>query len=157
MRNLFGFLGFVIGAALAAAIGGWATQQGMDGWYQGLAKPGWTPPELVFRLAWAVLYTLMAVAGWRIWRRRAADRPLRHTALALWWAQLVLNALWPVIFFWMQMPGAALAELSVLWALIVAAQVLFFLVDRTAALLWVPYVLWITFALLLNTAVVRLN
>jgi tryptophan-rich sensory protein len=142
------FVGLVIAAA---AFGG---QWGAGPWYNALSKPGWTPPNWLFPVAWTVLYLMMAVAGWLIWETPHSSRPV---LLAVWGAQLLLNALWSYIFFERKDIGLALADLSGLWVLIAVFVVLAWPVNREAALLFLPYLAWVTYAGALNAAIWRRN
>lgn len=121
-------------------------------WYEALKKPAWTPPNWLFPVAWAALYLMIAIAGWLVWRAEGIG-----LALAVWGLQLVLNALWSVIFFGVRRLGLAMAEAGMLWASILACVVLFMPVSELAAWLMVPYLLWVSFAVVLNGAVWRLN
>lgn len=146
-----------IGVALAiGAVGAVATQSSVGSWYASLAKPAFNPPNAVFGPVWTALYVLMAVAAWRVWRhggfRGASGRALGAYAL-----QLALNLAWSVIFFGLRAPGPALAELAVLYVAIWATAILFWRLDRIAGLLMAPYIVWTTFAGVLNAAIVRLN
>lgn len=123
-------------------------------WYAALAKPPWTPPGWLFAPVWFLLYLSIAVAGWLVWR---AVRPVAVLPLALWVAQLVLNAAWSWLFFGLHRPEAALADIIVLLVLILAFTVAAYRVSRVAAWLVVPYALWVLFATVLNAAIVRLN
>lgn len=120
-------------------------------WYAGLIKPSFTPPNAVFPIVWPILYVMIAVAGWVAWRRGATS------ALYAWGAGLVLNAAWSWLMFGRHMIGAALADLAVLWLSIAAFVLLTWRPARTAALLFLPYWAWVTFAGSLNFAVWRLN
>ncbi len=146
---------FLVLCFAAAAIGGVATSQSVSTWYQELAKPSWNPPSWVFGPVWTVLYVLMAVAGWLVWRERAASG--RGLALGLFGVQLALNGAWSWFFFAWRMPGAAFAELVLLWAAVVATTAAFWRVRRVAGALLVPYLLWTTFAGVLNFSLWRLN
>lgn len=152
-----GLVGFLMLTAGAAALGSWATIPNIDSWYAGLRKPSWTPPGWLFGPVWTLLYLLMAVAAWRVWRRLDADPTARKSALACWGFQLALNAAWSWLFFGFQKPGLAFVELISLWLLILATLVSFARIDRTAAALLVPYLLWVTFAGALNGAIAWLN
>ena len=123
-------------------------------WYAALAKPPWTPPGWLFAPVWFLLYLGIAVAGWLVWR---AVRPVAVLPLALWVAQLVLNAAWSWLFFGLHRSGAALADIIVLLVLILAFVVAAYRVSRVAAWLVMPYALWVLFATVLNAAIVRLN
>ncbi len=151
-------VGLVAAIALcftAAAIGSAATAESVDTWYAGLRKPVWTPPGWVFGPVWTALYLMMAVAAWRVW----LAGPWRRTAwpLGLFAVQLVLNVLWSVLFFGLQMPGAALVEIVVLWAAILATTVAFFRHSRPAGGLMIPYLAWVSLAVTLNFELWRLN
>ncbi|HYP17041.1 MAG TPA: TspO/MBR family protein [Opitutus sp.] len=146
---------FVLLAFLAAGIGSFATASSVDTWYASLRKPSWNPPSWVFGPVWTTLYLLMAVATWRVWRN-GSPAEARHT-FRLYGAQLALNALWSILFFGLQRPGAALIDVLVLWLVLIRLLARFIRVDRIAALLWAPYVLWVSFAAVLNAAIWELN
>jgi tryptophan-rich sensory protein len=97
----------------------------------------------------------MAVAAWRVWR--ACTGPAARTVLQLYGAQLALNALWSILFFGLRRPGLAVFDIAALWLLLVFLLVRFWRTDRLAGLLWTPYVLWVSFASALNTAIWWLN
>jgi translocator protein len=147
--------GFLAASFAVATVGGMFTSAGMPEWYMGLEKPAFNPPSWVFGPVWTVLYILMAVAAWRVWR--VAGFRGATTALVLYFVQLALNLAWSGIFFALRSPGWALVEIVVLWLAILATTILFFRHDRVAGWLLVPYLLWVSFASLLNGAIVRLN
>jgi tryptophan-rich sensory protein len=124
-------------------------------WYEGLVKPAWNPPNWIFAPVWTTLYLLMAIAAWLVWRRDgfAGAQP----ALGLFVLQLLFNALWSYLFFGLQRPGLAFAEILLLWGAIAATAWAFRGHSRAAALLMVPYLAWVSFAALLNFAIWRLN
>lgn len=126
-----------------------------DAWYRDLAKPAWNPPDWVFGAGWAVLYALIAVAGWRVWERASED--MLVVAMVVYAVQLVLNAAWSAVFFGLKRPGWAFVELSLLWMAIVVNIAAFLAIDPWAGLLLVPYLAWVTFAGALNLSVWRLN
>jgi tryptophan-rich sensory protein len=140
---------------LAGALGGLFTSSSLEGWYASLAKPAWTPPKGVFGPVWTLLYLLMAIAGWLIVRRPSST--LRFTALACFGLQLGLNVIWSFLFFGLSSPSAAFWELLLLWAMILATLVLFFRLDRLAGILFIPYLLWVSFAAVLNYFIWRMN
>lgn len=150
--SLLGLLGF-IAANFAAALSGALFTPGE--WYRGLAKPRWNPPDWLFGPAWAVLYTMIAVSGWLVWR----DHGFAGAAvpLAAYGVQLLLNAAWSAIFFGMRRPDLAFVELVVFWVAILVTLVLFWPLQRTAALLLAPYLAWVTFAGVLNLTLWRMN
>jgi tryptophan-rich sensory protein len=138
------------------ALGSWAATLAPSDWYFTLAKPAWTPPTWVFAPVWTVLYALMAVAAWLVWRKDARFSGVR-VALILFAAQLLLNGLWPFLFFGLQSPGAALIGIALLWLTLGLALYAFLNLSRMAGLLLVPYLLWTSYSVLLNFAVWRLN
>jgi tryptophan-rich sensory protein len=121
-------------------------------WYAGLAKPGFVPPNWAFPVAWTILYVLIAVAGWRTFRRAPSGK-----AMLAWAAQLVLNFAWSPVMFTMHQIGAALVILVGLFVAIVTYISLERSQDKLAAALFVPYAAWVAFAGVLNAAIWRLN
>lgn len=140
-------------AFAAAAIGAIASIRAEE-FYQQLSRPTWAPPGDVFGPVWTFLYCCMAVASWLIWRERSAGR---STALTVYVAQLGLNALWSWLFFAWREGRWAFVEVIILWAAILLTMVLFWRIRRAAAVLLVPYLLWVSFAACLTFAVWRLN
>ena len=125
------------------------------GWYAGLAKPAWNPPGWLFGPVWTVLYALMAVAAWRVWRRGGWAR--QKTALGLFILQWALNALWTPLFFGLHKPAWALVEIVILLAALLATWRAFWQMDRPAGLMLAPYAAWVAFATALNGAIWWLN
>lgn len=148
-------LGFLVLCYAVAAIGGWATSTSVQDWYPGLRKPAFTPPNWIFGPVWTALYAMIAVSGFRIWRRRRM--PGARRALVAWGVQLGLNLAWSVIFFGARRIELAAAEVLVLDLAIVATLVLALRVDRVAGLLLAPYLAWSGFASALTLAVAHLN
>jgi tryptophan-rich sensory protein len=142
---LFVAVVFVGGAAI-----GFLTGPGE--WYAGLAKPPFNPPNWVFAPVWLILYVMIGVAGWRVWRREDGG-----AALVVWWVQLGLNFLWSPIFFAAQNIGLALAVIVALWLAIAVFIALAWRLDRPAAWLFAPYLAWVSFATLLNASIWWLN
>lgn len=143
-------------ALSAGFLGSLFTTSSIDTWYMTLAKPELAPPNWVFAPVWTVLYLLMGLAAYLVWRH-AAHRRLGKEALAVFGLQLVLNVLWSALFFGLRSPGLALVEIVVLWSAIVWSMLLFSKVSRAAALLLAPYLLWVTFAAYLNYMLWVLN
>lgn len=155
MRTSKSALG-LIGWFLVTFAAAWIGSRFMPGeWYASLAKPAWTPPNAVFAPVWTVLYVLMAVAAWLVWRRAGFSRA--GTALVLFVVQLCLNALWSYSFFGLERVDIAFVDIVALWVLILVVIVLFWRVDRRAGALMVPYLLWVGFASYLNLELWRLN
>jgi tryptophan-rich sensory protein len=123
-------------------------------WYRALAKPGWQPPPSAFGPVWTALYALTATSGWRAWRSR---RPGYRRAVALWGAQLAVNAAWSPLFFGLRRPRVALADAALLVPAIALYGRAARRVDRLAAALVLPYLAWSGFALALNAEIVRRN
>lgn len=121
-------------------------------WYAGLAKPDFVPPNWAFPVAWTILYIMIAVAGWRTYRRAPSGK-----AMLVWTAQLALNFIWSPVMFTMHQIGAALVILVGLFVAIVTYISLEISRDRLAAALFVPYAAWVAFAGVLNAAIWRLN
>ena len=124
-------------------------------WYAGLNKPAWTPPSAVFGPVWSILYVMMGVAAWLIWKERGFANA--RLALGLYFAQLTANAAWSWLFFGLRRPGYALLDIVVLWLLVAATLFAFWRIRRAAGWLLVPYLLWISFAAALNLAIRQLN
>ena len=139
----------------AAGLGGLVTAPNIPNWYAQLAKPGWTPPGGVFGPVWTLLYLMMAVAAWLIWRPTGLAGA--RLPLALFGVQLAFNSLWSILFFGLHNPGAAFVDIVLLWGAIVATLVAFWRRSRWAGGLLVPYLLWVSFAAALNFAIWRMN
>ncbi len=139
-----------------AAIGGAVTRPNIDGWYAGLAKPPFNPPDWVFAPVWTLLFAMMAVAAWRVWLADPSMRSNRR-ALILFALQLAFNLAWSVVFFGAQSPLAGLVVILVLEGLIAATIAAFRPIDRLAAWLMVPYAAWVAFAIVLNLSIYSLN
>ncbi len=126
-----------------------------NAWYQGLSKPSWNPPNAVFAPVWTVLYLLMAIAAWLVWKRDGLSSAAMP--LTLFTVQLVLNAVWSWLFFGRHNIQAALIDLLLLWAFVLATIASFYAVEPLAAILLIPYLLWVSFAGSLNWTIWRLN
>ncbi|HWM34500.1 MAG TPA: TspO/MBR family protein [Pseudolysinimonas sp.] len=160
-RSILALVLFLAIAAAVAALGSIATAQNVEGWYAEADKAPWTPPGAVFGPVWTVLYALMSLAAWLIWRE--PDSAERRRALGLYVAQLVLNALWTPVFFGLY-PTIGVAALWAALVIIVALDVLVLLtalrfrpVRRLAAVLLIPYGAWLAYATTLNAAAAVLN
>ena len=140
------------GVAGSLAVGG----QGFTSWYATIQKPGFTPPGWVFGPVWTVLYLLMGVAAFLVWQRGLGSRPVR-IALAWFLVQLALNAAWSPVFFGLHRIGPALVVIVLLWVAIVITMYHFFRLSRPAGMLLVPYLVWVSFATVLNASIWHLN
>jgi len=140
-----------------AAIGGIATSSSVSTWYPTLNKPAWNPPAWVFGPVWTVLYLMMGVASWLVWRKRAEQEARVRWALGWYGLQLALNMGWSLIFFGLHQIGLALVEIVALWSALLITTIKFGRIRRDAAWLLLPYLLWTTFATALNAAIWWLN
>ena len=140
----------------AGAVGSFFTSSSVSTWYPALIKPSFTPPGSVIGAVWIVLFTLMGVSLFLVWRDSKNDAD-RKIALSIFAAQLVVNVLWSWAFFGLQSPLAGIVVIVVLWLLILQCIVRFWPISRNAALLLVPYILWVSFAAFLNYTLWRLN
>ncbi|WP_235981877.1 TspO/MBR family protein [Methylobrevis albus] len=140
----------------AAAIGGLVTAPAIPGWYETLRKPPFNPPNGVFGPVWTVLYTMMALAVWLVWKA-PAPAPQRRLAFLAFAVQLVLNVAWSVVFFGLQSPWGGVLVIIALIAAVVGTMFAFAPISRNAALLLAPYLAWIAFASVLNLWIAALN
>ena len=153
-RQSIGLLLWLLVSFAAAAIGAVASAQA-GAFYVQLARPGWAPPGWLFAPVWTVLYVLMGVAAWLVWRAHGFKEG--RTALALFLVQLAANALWTWVFFVWRQGAIAFAEILLLWCLIVATAVSFRRLNALASALLLPYLAWVTFACALTFSTWRLN
>jgi benzodiazapine receptor len=148
-RSLLALVGFIL-ITFCAPLAGMFSLPGA--WYMALSKPSWNPPAWIFGPAWTLLYTLMAIAAWLVWKRDGWRRPL-----VLYFVQLVLNAAWTPIFFGAHELGWAFAVIIALWLAIGFTMLTFLRVSKAAAYLLMPYLAWVSFAAFLNFTLWRLN
>jgi len=144
--------------ALCFAVSGMGaifTSRSVSEWYPVLQKPSWNPPAWVFGPVWTVLYLMMAIAAWMVWRRRGFREGA--AALLIFAFQLALNAAWSPLFFGLRNPLAGLLDIIPLWAAILATIAAFRKISPLAAALLIPYWLWVSFATALNFMIWRLN
>ena len=154
-RDYAGLAVFIALNAAVSALGGWATAESVGTWYVTLQKPPFNPPNWVFAPVWSALYLMIAIAGWRAWRRAAGEAS--RLALTAYAMQLALNLSWSFVFFGARLIGPALAVIAALLAAILANAYLFWRIERAAGALLLPYAAWVWFATLLNAALWRLN
>lgn len=142
---------YVAVSQLSGALNPFVTTRNIRGWYRGLERPSWTPPDAVFGPVWTFLYFCIGLAGWRA--SRGHDRPLR----LLWLAQFALNATWSPTFFGLHRLGLAAANIGVMWSSILAFVLRARDRDPFAAWLFAPYLAWVTYASVLNMQIWRRN
>jgi translocator protein len=153
-RQLIGLAGWLAASFATGGIGAIGSASA-GAFYGSLSQPSWAPPAWLFGPVWTVLYILIAVGAWLVWRRH--DFSGASAALAIFALQLVANALWTWLFFVWHLGALSLAEIVLLWLLIVATIVAFWPLHRLAALLLVPYLAWVSFASALSLSLWRLN
>jgi tryptophan-rich sensory protein len=141
----------------ASFIGSFATFSGNSfTWYDSLKKPVFTPPDWLFGPVWTLLYLMMGIAAFLVWQKGLTKSRVR-IALAFFIVQLAFNAAWSMIFFGFHSVGLALFEIVFLWLAILATVISFWRVDRVAAVLLLPYIGWVSFAVILNAGIYLLN
>lgn len=148
----------IISVALAVAlgaVGGWVTAPEIPVWYAGLNKPSFNPPSWLFAPVWTTLYVLMGISFFLIWKQPVSRK--RNQALLFFLIQFVLNMGWSFIFFGMHETGWALVEMIIMWLAILITLFSFARFSRIAAWLLVPYIVWVSFAMILNGAIWKLN
>ncbi len=139
-------------AALVAGAAAFASLFEPGPFYAALKKPSWTPPDALFGVVWPVLYVLIALAGWITWRAQGLG-----LALWVWLLQLALNVAWPWLMFGRKQIHLALIDIGALWVAILVFIVLAWPARRTSALLFAPYLAWVSYAAALNFAIWQLN
>ena len=141
--------------ALSLAASGTAVFVSTSGWYAGLNKPAWNPPGWIFGPVWTLLYVMMGIAAWLIWRE--GGWKMQRLPLSLFLLQWLFNALWTPLFFGAHRIGPAFVDIVLLWLTLVLTLTLFWRVSRMAGMLLMPYLGWVTFAAALNFTIWHLN
>lgn len=154
--NIGALIGWIAASQSAGIIGSFFTVSAIPGWYQLLQKPAWNPPGWVFGPVWTLLYTLMGIAAYRIWKLGMRKKQVRQ-AIILFSLHLGVNALWSIIFFGFQDILMAFLEIMILLGLIVKIVVRFYKLDKAAAYLLIPYLVWVSFATFLTYTILQLN
>ena len=155
-RSWVAVIGWIILCELAGVVGSIFSISAIPAWYMALQKPALNPPNSVFGPVWITLYALMGISAFLVWRQDSSTR-LRRWALSLFLLQLGVNTIWSIVFFGGHALGASLIIILFLWCLIVGTILLFWRISRTAAVLLVPYLLWVSFATYLTYGIWRLN
>lgn len=157
MLKKYAPLVFFVGSSfLAGFIGSIFTTPAISTWYTSLAKPSFTPPNYIFGPVWSLLYLLMGVSAYLVWKK-GFDKKKVKTALYVFFIQLALSSLWSILFFGFKSPTAALVEIIFLWFLVFLTIRKFYKISKTAGYLLIPYILWVTFASFLNLSIALLN
>lgn len=153
-RQILGLIGWLVVTFSASAVGAVASIQAKS-FYSQLVQPSWAPPPWIFGPVWTILYALMAISAWLVWR--SGGFRTNRIALSLFMVQLLLNALWSWLFFAWHRGALAFADTVLLWAILVATLFLFWRVRLLAGTLLIPYLFWISFASVLNYSLWKLN
>jgi tryptophan-rich sensory protein len=156
IANILGLVISVAVCQMAGVIGSVFTSRTVTTWYVTLIKPSFTPPSWVFAPVWITLFLLMGVAAFLVWSKGWSDQRVK-IALGLFILQLILNALWSVMFFGLKSPLAGLIDIVILWCAILLTIISFYRISTTAAALLAPYFLWVSFAGILNFSIWSLN
>lgn len=156
MKKFVSFVLAILICQIAGFLGSVFTMPAIPGWYANLKKPSFNPPNWLFAPVWTILYLLMGVALYLVWNQGFEKKAVK-IALIVFALQLILNALWSFLFFGLQSPGYALVEIIILWLAILLTILKFFKISKTAGLILVPYLLWVSFASLLNFFIFKLN
>ncbi len=137
------------------AIAGMFTSQSVPDWYSTLNRPSFNPPNWIFGPVWTILYILMGISFFVIWKQNVSKA--RNMAISIFFLQLLLNFAWSFIFFYFNMIGLALVEIALLWVTIILMLVLFYKIKPMATYINIPYLLWVSFATVLNASYYFLN
>ncbi len=156
VKKILVLIGFIILAQLAGIIGSVFTAGSVDTWYPTLQKPSFTPPSRLFAPVWITLYLLMGISAFLVWRKGWENTKVK-SALRVFFFQLFLNAAWSILFFGLHWLFWAFVEIAILWLVIIIMILKFHRVSPPAAYLQVPYLLWVTFAAVLNLSIWLLN
>ncbi|NND31686.1 MAG: tryptophan-rich sensory protein [Saprospiraceae bacterium] len=146
----------VVTCLLIGFLGSLSTFEALSSWYPALVKPAFNPPSWIFSPVWTTLYIMMGLAAALVWHEGWQKRVVRN-ALMLFLAQLLCNGLWSVVFFGMQSPGGAVFVIIILLLLIIFTIIRFFQLRKLAGYLMLPYILWVSFATVLNISIYLLN
>jgi len=146
---------FVVICLAAGRLGAALTEPALEAWYRGLAKPAWTPPDVVFPVAWTLLYLFMGIAAWLVWK--TAERGELKLPLTFFFGQLIINVLWSFSFFSQRNPFLGLITLGALVLAVILTTVAFSRISRPAGWLFLPYLLWLGYAAALNFAIWQMN
>ena len=157
MSKLYKILVMVVTCLVIGYLSSNVTQTSVNTWYPTLNKPFFTPPNWAFPVAWTTLYIFMGVAAGLVWSRIEYETDVVRKGLTYFAIQLALNALWSYLFFGLKNPLLALAEIVLLWLMIYETYIQFKKVDKIAGYLFIPYLIWVTYATALNASIWWLN
>jgi len=154
--TLLKLIGSIIVCQVAGIIGALFTSPAIKGWYSNLNKPSFNPPNWIFGPVWTALYLLMGISLFLVWKKYNGDSNIK-IALTIFFFQLVLNTLWSIMFFGLRNPMAGFIVIVVLWIAILLTIISFYKYSITASMLLIPYILWVSFATVLNYYLWKLN
>lgn len=158
-KKTFQFIPFLINIAIPisiGAVGGLITMDAVKTWYPTLTKPSFNPPNWIFGPVWSLLYLIIGISAYLVWQKREQVAHFPRV-VAVYFIQLVLNLFWSFLFFYAHKIGASLAEIGALLVAILINARVFYKIDKTAGLLFIPYALWVSFATLLTYSIYSLN
>jgi benzodiazapine receptor len=150
------FLVNIVIPLIFGVLGGLITVKSVKTWYPGIAKPSFNPPNWLFGPVWSTLFIIIGIASYLVWKKRKQIVRLPRT-IAVYFIQLILNLLWSFLFFYSHLIGAALIEIIALLVAIAINGMVFYKIDKTAGLLFIPYFLWVSFATILTYNIFILN
>lgn len=156
MKDIVKLLVSVVVCLIAGFIGSIFTNANIPTWYAALKKPSFAPPNWVFAPVWTVLFVLMGIAAYLVWRQGLSN-PAVKTALIIFIVQLIFNMLWSLVFFTLKSPLFGFVVIIILWLLILFTIIYFFNISKVAGILLIPYIVWVSFASILNFMLWRLN
>lgn len=157
MNKITRILVVVVTCLVIGYFSGMVTRSAITTWYPTLIKPIFNPPNWIFAPVWSMLYVMMGVAAGLIWNKMESDKVVVKNALVIFAVQLALNALWSYLFFGLKNPMLAGIEIILLWLMIFETYTKFIKINKTAGYLLIPYLLWVSFAMVLNASIWWLN
>lgn len=155
MKNSLKFIISISIPLLIGFAGSFFTSSSVSTWYTTLNKPTFNPPGWIFGPVWTLLYIMIWVSFYFVWK--VDFKKKNKQAIGIYSLQLFLNLIWSFLFFWLRNPFASLIEIIILWCAILANMIVFYRIEKTAGLLLLPYLLWVSFAMILNYSIFALN
>jgi len=156
MKRWVKFIVSILVCQMAGVVGSFFTYPSIPTWYATLQKPSFSPPNWLFAPVWITLFTLMGVSAYLVWNKGLKNKQVKES-LSIFGIQLILNAFWSFLFFGLKSPLYAFIEIIILWGAIVLTILKFYKISKKAGLLLFPYIIWVSFAMVLNFYVWRLN
>ncbi len=157
MQKILRIIVVLMTCLVVGYLSGMVTRDSITTWYPTLVKPSFNPPNWIFAPVWTILYIMMGVAGGMVWNRMEQDAENVKKAFMFFIIQLALNAIWSLLFFYLHNPFLSLIEIVLLWLLIFETYTQFKKIDKVAGMLLVPYLAWVSFAMVLNGSIWWLN